>query len=144
VTVSWFGTPELAAEDLQKLQAAGLDAYLGGDYHRHHGAVELQVPESQVRRAFEVLEIDPPQPEVIAPRARPICPQCGSEDTAAVPPYAWRIVLATLAIFAISMILGFGTVGIVFVVVGWLVSLRFSRRSGNFRCLRCKKEWKPA
>jgi len=46
VTVTSFGTPELAAEDMRKLREAGLNPYLGGEYYRYHEPVELRVPGS--------------------------------------------------------------------------------------------------
>ena len=51
VTVNRFGTPEMAEEDLRTLQEAGLNAYLGGEYHRYGEAVELKA-----EREFEARE----------------------------------------------------------------------------------------
>lgn len=144
VTVNQYGAPELASEDLEKLKAAGVDAYLGGDYHRHHGPVELQVPASQARKALEVLGLDPLEEEAAISPVERSCPDCGSRETSEVPPYAWRVILASLAIFGICLIFGIGTVGVVVVLIGWLVGLWLSKRSGHQRCHRCKREWKPA
>lgn len=143
MTILSFAAPELAEGDLRKLQDAGIDAYLGGGYHRHHGPVELQVPQSQVRTAFEILDLEPPSPGAGA--ASPLaCPECRSTETSDVPPYSFRIMMTSVAVAAMLFALRVFWAGLVVLVVGWLGALRFSRRAGNCRCNRCGDEWKPS
>jgi hypothetical protein len=145
VTVSWFGTPELAAEDLRRLQDAGLDAYLGGEFHRYHEPVELRVPESQVPKAFEVLGVDPPEPEVPSSPLSPtalVCPDCGSADSYRLPPYAFRALIASMIVLVLGLVLDYGAFGGILCILGWMAAIWLSRRSGNHRCRKCGREWK--
>lgn len=148
VTVGTFGSPELAAAELEKLRDAGLDAYLGGTYFRRHGSVQLQVPESQIEKARALLGIEPAEtvPEIKEePRAeRAVCPDCGSADSFRIPPYAFRVLVASVAVALVTFVLGVGAIGATAVVLGWILAAWLSRYSGKYRCRRCGRDWKPA
>jgi len=147
ITVGTFGTPELAEAELDRLQRAGLDAYLGGTFFRHHGSAQLQVPESQVARAQALLGVEPAAAVTESPREAdlyfPACPDCRSTNSYRIPPHAFRVLVASVALAVVSFVLGVGAIGAVSVVIGWLSAAWLSRYSGKYRCRQCGRAWKP-
>ena len=145
VTVSWFGTPEMAEGDLRKLQRAGLNAYLGGQYHRYGEAVELRVPESEVPKAMEVLGIDPAELADDGDSAESLmtCPDCNSSTYRRLPAYALWAFVGSVVFFALSLLVGPAWIGGIGLLVGWVAALWLSRLSGRYRCVACGRTWKP-
>jgi hypothetical protein len=134
-----------AAADVQTLHEAGLEAHL--EVPRLSRQVLLVVPESQAPRAYELLGISEPAPDPSAEAdtfsvAR--CPDCGSDNSYRLPPYAFRVLVGALVLFLVGLVLGYGRITAAVVALpAWLVATWLSRHSGHYRCRSCGREWKP-
>ncbi|MEP6993610.1 MAG: hypothetical protein ABI968_03735 [Acidobacteriota bacterium] len=143
IAIAEYPAPELAAEAKERLDAAGITSYVGGEYYRHHGNVALQVPESEAARALEVLEIEPPSPAPDARFAiRPACPDCGSDQTRPIPPYGLYSLIGAFAVGFLLCVATRSPIGIAAILPGWLLATWLSRDAGKQRCLACGRKWK--
>lgn len=111
-TVTFFGSPELASEDLRRLQEAGLNPYLGGGFHGHHCPVEIRVPESELEKALAILELDPiespenSQPQTLA--SGYACARVRTADSYRLPPCALYVLVVSVAVLVVALICGQG------------------------------------
>ncbi|HEY1434786.1 MAG TPA: hypothetical protein VGG65_05380 [Thermoanaerobaculia bacterium] len=148
VSISWYATQDEANAEFLQLQEAGLAPSIAGEYRHPDDPVEILVPESEVEAARELLHIlpedqTPPEAVEAAPARDFRCPECRSSDTAKVPSYAFRALVASLVLFGVSSALGKPAIGVVVVVVGWIVALGLTRHAGKYRCRACGREWDP-
>lgn len=144
VTVATYGSPELAEPAKARLDANGVTAYLGGGYYRRHSSVELRVPEAQVERALRLLGLeDAPTADREPAAGRPRCPDCGSDQSREIPPYAFYSLIGALGAGFLVCLLVQSPVGAAVLLPGWLLAMWFSRYAGKRRCAACGRTWKP-
>jgi len=136
VTAWGYTTQESAEEDKAKLASAGLTAYLVSSHES--GSIELRVPEAELQRAIEVLGIHPEEAPIAPPDSEvPRCPECASDHSRKLPPYAGYVFLASSVLGILFFALGFPPAAVVAVFVGWLTAMWLSRYSGHSRCAAC-------
>jgi hypothetical protein len=146
VTVGWYATPEEAAEDKTKLETAGVTSYLAGEVYRHGERVELRVPESELNRAVEVLDID--ASELVSEPDRKVevgnpCPECRSGATYRILPHARYLFVGWLGVLVICLSLGYGVVAAVALFLIWPLFMWLGRDAGHWRCRSCGWKWEP-
>jgi hypothetical protein len=144
VTLNTYGDHRLARRDLRRLTRAGIQAHLGGEYFRFHGTVELQVSESEAERALKVLDLDDADELVPAPPLENStnCPECGA-PARLFPPYPRYLLIAGVAILALSVVLGRAVIGFVVLVVAYLGATFLGAKTGRYICTACRYDWLP-
>jgi hypothetical protein len=152
VSVSWYRDQESAQVELEKLQAAGLEPLLRGEYRRLDEPVEILVPEEDFGKARSILGLEgdasDDAEEASLPEAPsrkiPVCPECRSADTQPVPSYVGRAGLVSLAVLGLSALLRKPELGFGLVILAWCVGMALlGKHAGKQRCLRCGWEFRP-
>jgi hypothetical protein len=143
VTVAWYRDPAAADDDRAKLEEEGLAPYLAGETYRHHAPIELRVPESEASRARQILGFAEEVPEAEPPAPATRCPDCGSDQGRALPPYAFNVLIGAFGLGFVICLLTQSPIGAAILLPAWLAAMWLSRYSGKWRCAACGRTWKP-